>query len=100
VTIYGTALNPDFYPSPAAHRGGTTGRVAAAACCYNAASFSISKRAGRPSRKNMLGIYLMFKPMVFGRYGLLIYLRILFYVIAGRPVYKPAAIGHCNKPIY
>lgn len=27
----------------------------------------------------------MFKPMVFGRYGLLIYLRIIFYVIAGTP---------------
>jgi len=44
----------------------------------------------------------MFKPMVFGRYGLLIYFLIIFYVIYhyyGRyPVtYKPA-IGHCNEP--
>lgn len=33
---YGTALNPDFYPSPAACRGGTTSRVAAAAYYFNA----------------------------------------------------------------
>lgn len=44
----------------------------------------------------------MFKPMVFGRYGLLIYFLIIFYVIYyyGRypVIYKPV-IGHCNEPI-